>query len=215
MKKKSKKGTSTGINSHGNGNGNGNGNVHSNGKKVKSHGLHALIPSFDGHLYVIEGNMKCAERIDTGEHINTAPLIDDITGDGFLDIVVGTMNGQVMVLETAIAYHPLNAWSSFPNNRMNGFTYGQMGISVPEIEKRNLKYAEIKGGENITVIFDIWDVRSAVKEQRRYDIVLTSGTNRLSPLATKSYDKPGRYKIDIPISPPVSMILVLSMKTEH
>jgi len=125
------------------------------------------------------------------------------------------MNGQIMVLETSIAYHPLNAWSSFPNNRMNGFTHGQIGISVPEIEKRNLKYAEIKGGDNITVIFDIWDIRTAVKDERRYDIVLTSGTNRLNPLVKNSYEKPGRYRIDIPVSPPVSMILVLSMTTEH
>jgi len=190
-------------------------NKNSKSKKVKSRGLHALVPSFDGHLYVIEGNMKCAERVDIGEHINTAPLIDDVTGDGFLDVVVGTMNGQIMVLETSIAYHPLNAWSSFPNNRMNGFTHGQIGISVPEIEKRNLKYAEIKGGDNITVIFDIWDIRTAVKDERRYDIVLTSGTNRLNPLVKNSYEKPGRYRIDIPVSPPVSMILVLSMTTEH
>jgi hypothetical protein len=177
--------------------------------KVKSRGLHALVPSFDGHLYVIEGNMKCAERIDTGEHINTAPLIDDVTGDGFLDIVVGTMNGQIMVMETSIAYHPLNSWSSFPNYRMNGFTHGQVGVSVPEIEKRNLKYAEIKGGQNISVTFDIWDIRRAVNDERRYDIVLTSGTNRLNPLARKSFVKPGRYSIDIPVAPPLSMILVI------
>ena len=187
----------------------------SQGNKVKSRGLHALVPSLDGHLYVIEGNMKCAERIDTGEHINTAPLIDDVTGDGFLDIVVGTMNGQIMVMETSIAYHPLNAWSSFPNNRMNGFTHGQVGVSVPEIEKRNLKYAEIKGGQNVSVIFDIWDIRRTVNDERRYDVVLTSGTNRLNPLATKSFTKPGRYSIDIPVSPPLAMTLVISMTTEH
>ena len=28
-----------------------------------------MVPSFDGHIYVIEGMLKCAERIDIGEHI--------------------------------------------------------------------------------------------------------------------------------------------------
>ena len=35
----------------------------------KSKGLHIVVPSFDGHIYVIEGMLKCAERIDIGEHI--------------------------------------------------------------------------------------------------------------------------------------------------
>lgn len=37
----------------------------------------------------------CAERIDVGQHVTAIPLIDDVTGDGFLDLVVATMNGQV------------------------------------------------------------------------------------------------------------------------
>jgi hypothetical protein len=41
------------------------------------------------------GRLGCAERIDIGEHIYRVPLIDDVTGDGMLDLVVGTLNGQV------------------------------------------------------------------------------------------------------------------------
>ena len=58
-------------------------------------GLHILVPSHDGHVYVIDGKKRCAERIDVGEHIYSVPLADDVTGDGYLDIVLGTMNGQV------------------------------------------------------------------------------------------------------------------------
>ena len=35
----------------------------------RSLGLHIVVPSYDGHVYVIEGRMGCAERVDIGEHI--------------------------------------------------------------------------------------------------------------------------------------------------
>ena len=55
----------------------------------KSKGLHIIVPSFDGHIYVIEGALQCAERIDIGEHIYSTPLMTDVTGDVNLDLVVG------------------------------------------------------------------------------------------------------------------------------
>ena len=65
------------------------------------------------------------ERIDTGEHIYSMPLADDVTGDGYMDVVIGTMNGEVLVLETLIPYHPMNAWSSFPKDRDKSSCHGQ------------------------------------------------------------------------------------------
>ena len=92
-------------------------------------------------------------RIDIGEHIYSVPLIDDVTNDGFLDLVVGTLNGQVHVLETKIPYHAMNTWSSFPKNRLNGFTHGVMGVSVPLVERRLLGRADIinRGQRRVTV----------------------------------------------------------------
>ena len=66
-------------------------------------GLHMIIPSFDGHLYIVDGLHSCAERIDIGEHIFSTPLVDDVTGNGMLDIVVGTVNGHLHLLETQVA----------------------------------------------------------------------------------------------------------------
>ena len=45
------------------------------------------------------------------------------------------MSGEILLFDTAIPYHPLNTWSSFPRNRLNGFTHGEVGISVPAAEK--------------------------------------------------------------------------------
>ena len=142
-----------------------------------------LVTSFDGHVYVIEGSKACAERIDLGEHIYSMPLIDDVTGDGNLDLVVGTLNGQVHLLETTIPYHPLNTWTSFPKHRLNSFTHGVMGISVPLEERKLLARADILrkkdgvknqlGLQNLTITFDIWDTRPRHVEGRKYNVVFT------------------------------------------
>lgn len=105
---------------------------HGNGRGL---GLHIIVPSYDGHIYIIDGMKGCAERIDVGEHVFSMPVIDDLTGDGYLDMLVGTMNGEVLLFETSIPYHPLNAWASYPKYRSNGFTHGVVGISVPAAEK--------------------------------------------------------------------------------
>ena len=64
------------------------------------------------------------------------PLFDDVTGDGYMDMLVGTMNGELLLFETAVPYHPLNSWPSYPKHRLNGFTHGVTGISIPEQMKQ-------------------------------------------------------------------------------
>ena len=186
--------------------------------KSKNLGLHLLAPSYDGHLYIIDGVKGCAERVDVGEHIASVPLVDDVSGDGYIDILLGTVNGEVMLLETKIPYHPLNAWPSFPKGRTNGFTHGQIGISIPEVEKRSLKFAEIRGGRFLPISFDIWDTRKVVADShppRSYVVTISKGLNKINPLATKTFDAPGRYTILVPVSPPDSMVLVVGMKNEY
>ena len=181
-------------------------------------GLHMLIPSFDGHVYIVDGILTCAERIDIGEHMFSTPLIDDVTGNGMLDIVVGTVNGHVHLLETQVPYHPLNAWSSFPKHRGNVFTHGQAGLSVPLREKKLLRYMDVKSGETIQITFDIWDTRSHVGDNsapEKYSVVFTRGTNRMDPILKKEFTRPGRYTVDLPVQPPESMHLVIGMLNEH
>lgn len=184
----------------------------------KSLGLHLLVPAYDGHIYVIDGVKRCAEAIDIGEHMSSMPLLDDISGDGFLDLVVGTMNGQVLVLETAIPYHPLNAWPSFPKGRYNGFTHGMLGISIPALEKRRLAGAEKVHASlttgHLAITFDIWDGRKRNSGQK-YVVVVSRGTNRKDPIARQEYTSPGRYTIHLPLSPPERTSLVVSMMNEH
>lgn len=39
-------------------------------------------------------------------------LADDMDGNGRMDLVLATMNGNVYCFETAASYHPLKAWPS-------------------------------------------------------------------------------------------------------
>ena len=57
------------------------------------------------------------------------------------------------MLETKIPYHSMNTWSSFPKHRLNGFTHGVMGVSVPLVERRLLGRADIinRGQRRVTV----------------------------------------------------------------
>jgi hypothetical protein len=73
---------------------------------------HILIMSFDGFLYAINGKSGCAHAVDIGENSYAAVLVDDLCGDGNLELLVSTMNGNVYVLQTQARYHPLKTWTA-------------------------------------------------------------------------------------------------------
>ncbi|KAF5841733.1 hypothetical protein DUNSADRAFT_11513 [Dunaliella salina] len=71
---------------------------------------HAVVMSFDGYLYLIDGMSGCADTIDIGEASYSMVLADDLDGNGRMDLLVSTMNGNVYAFETPSEYHPLKAW---------------------------------------------------------------------------------------------------------
>ncbi|KAG1675745.1 hypothetical protein FOA52_012401 [Chlamydomonas sp. UWO 241] len=73
---------------------------------------HLIVPSFDGFLYLIDGGSGCADAVDIGETSYSMVLADDLNGNGRLDLVLATMNGNIYCLETPAEYHPLKAWPS-------------------------------------------------------------------------------------------------------
>lgn len=203
-------------------------------------GLHLIVTSFDGSVYVIDATTPVipspidrgaatrrfvAQRIDVGEHVYCVPLLDDITGDGYLDLLVGTLNGQLLLFESSIPHNPRNTWSSFPNHRLNSVTHGQMGVAIPFEEKQRMELLDVKGNKNLSIVFDLWDTRydraaanssSAVGEfVVEYTVSITRGTNRLQPLWSRKFSKPGRYVAFVPVSPPEIALLVLSMSSDH
>jgi hypothetical protein len=60
-----------------------------------------------GFLYAINGKSGCVDAIDVGGEVLAAPLIDDLDGNGLLDVLVVTQAGDVYCLGTRAPYHPL------------------------------------------------------------------------------------------------------------
>ena len=73
--------------------------------KDVGHGLHMIFATFDGKLYIVDGRMEdeeqpCVTKLDIDENIYSMILVEDVTGDGILDLIVGTMNGHVFCIGT-------------------------------------------------------------------------------------------------------------------
>lgn len=70
-------------------------------------GLDIVAPSFDGHVYIIEGTNGCFSKIDIGEHVYATPVVADLDADGRLEMVVGSMSGNIFMLGLDMPALPL------------------------------------------------------------------------------------------------------------
>lgn len=75
----------------------------------------------------------------------------------------------------------------------------------------------MKGGSKLSLTFDIWDTRPlpAAPSANKYTIAISRGTNRQEVLVRQEYSRPGRYTIQLPLSPPEKTLLVVGMTTDH
>lgn len=236
------------LRKQGQGRGQGQGSEGGAGTDSTRTGLHLLVTAFEGHIYIIDGSapaakrkrtstekegkdlqkgedpsphVKCAQRIDIGEHLYSLPLLDDLTGDGYLDMVVGTLNGQLLSFESSVPFHPINAWDSFPKNRLNGFSQGDAGISIPQWEREKLKALQTKINRTLTIVIDLWDANykettsEETQAQAQYTVTVTRGSSLSEPLHTEKFDRPGRYTLSMEVQPPMNELLLLRMENAH
>jgi hypothetical protein len=169
-------------------------------KKASDRGLTLVVTSFDGYVYVIDGARGCYDVLDIGETSYGSPLVDDVTGSGFLSLVVATMNGNVYAFESADApYDPLHAWQSqthASNNvvaRGGGNTYGVRGLERTYRDTR---------GTSIRVAFEILDARFTSASAKNnantrgpYAVTVTVTAPGFVRVVNATYDKPGRYAV--------------------
>ena len=82
--------------------------------------LHLVTMSFDGFLYLVDGSTGCADVVDIGETSYSMVLFEDLNGDGLMDLLVSTMNGNVYCFKTRAKYDPLKTWPAQVHSG-NGF----------------------------------------------------------------------------------------------
>eukprot|EP00003_Mantamonas_plastica_P018579 TRINITY_DN3036_c0_g1_i5.p1 TRINITY_DN3036_c0_g1~~TRINITY_DN3036_c0_g1_i5.p1 ORF type:complete len:586 (+),score=200.78 TRINITY_DN3036_c0_g1_i5:900-2657(+) len=159
----------------------------------RNKGLHLIVPSFDGYVYVINGESGCGDRIDLGETSFSQVLTDDLTGNGKMDLLVSTMNGNVYAFATQSKYHPLKTWTAQAQGR-NGFTYRENyhGIYVLPSSRKNRDMA----GFMMTLQFEVVDNRPNSDREREYKVRVSIGGSQT--LFEKNYTKPGIYQEQVP-----------------
>lgn len=74
--------------------------------------LQLVVPSYDGHLYVIDGISGCADVVDIGETSYAMVLADDLDGNGQLDLLLATMNGNLYAFQSRAPALPEAVWPS-------------------------------------------------------------------------------------------------------
>eukprot|EP00823_Brevimastigomonas_motovehiculus_P004817 TRINITY_DN3294_c0_g1_i1.p1 TRINITY_DN3294_c0_g1~~TRINITY_DN3294_c0_g1_i1.p1 ORF type:complete len:840 (-),score=130.77 TRINITY_DN3294_c0_g1_i1:99-2618(-) len=124
-----------------------------------SKSLSLIFPSFDGHVYIVDGGTGCTNKIDLGEESYSMVLVDDILDNGRMQLLVSTMSGNIFCFATNIPSHPLKSWRfQFPSINGNAFSskFNYLGVYVVGLEHNHLDVT----GSSMLVTFEIVDHRA-------------------------------------------------------
>lgn len=148
-------------------------------------GLHLVFPSFDGHVYLVDGRSGCTNKIDIGEHSYGMVLVDDVLGRGKLDLIVTTMSGNVFCFATEADNDrtTINTWSS-QTQGANGFTARHDYHGIYLTRESRARLGEIQGAT-----FDVEYV--IVDERAKRTTAATSAA--AAPLVAPRYDVEFRF----------------------
>jgi len=166
---------------------------------------------------IVEGGSGCTQNIEIGEKIDSMVQADDVHGTNKLDLVISTVSGNVITLESEAPFHPLNVWNhgelrSRTNAAAHGYSASQ-GIFVHEVSRR---FRDIFG-VYVPITFEIFDNRPNIQnepDKRKYSVEVKAGTSML--IFRKDFDSPGIFteRLYIPHGPGYYEVSVI-LKTSH
>lgn len=73
--------------------------------------------------YLVNSRTGCTDWVDLGEQAYSMPLVADLDGNGNVDILVTTMNGNAFALQTEVAATPQASWLQQVQCAGNGATW--------------------------------------------------------------------------------------------
>uniref|UniRef100_A0A164T0K8 DEX1 C-terminal domain-containing protein n=1 Tax=Daucus carota subsp. sativus TaxID=79200 RepID=A0A164T0K8_DAUCS len=173
----------------------------------KKKGLTIVTTSFDGYLYLIDGQTSCADVVDIGETSYSMVLAENVDGGDDLDLIVTTMNGNVFCFSTPAPHHPLKArysikgWRSTDQGRNNvASRFDREGIYFTP-SSRTFRDEE---GKNFWVEIEIVDrYRFPSGSQAPYNVttsLLVPGNYQGDRTIKQNqvYERPGKYRLKLP-----------------
>ena len=136
-------------------------------------GLAIIVHPVDGIVHNIHAKTGCIEKIDIGESSMGMILADDLTGNGYIDLLISMAEGHLICLSTGA---PLSssaaAWRSRRDGR-NAFAIGVwQGVRLNE----DTKQKHYVSGNTFRFSFEIIDMRPARGPNHRYIVRLWHGT---------------------------------------
>ena len=64
--------------------------------------LACWLVATDGLVYLVSSATGCTDWVDIGEQSYSMALLDDLDGNGYMDLMVTTMNGNAFALQTMV-----------------------------------------------------------------------------------------------------------------
>lgn len=158
-------------------------------------GLHIVQP-FRDKLFIIEGGSGCTQSVAIGDQVTAMVQADDVHGTNKIDLVVATLSGKIITLESDSPWHALNTWThgelrGRENAHAHGYSASQ-GIYVHDVSRGFMDIL----GIYVPVTFEIFDNRPNIHNEpnrRVYKVEVRDGGSSKRTLWRGEYSQPGIY----------------------
>ncbi len=155
---------------------------------------HIVVSSFDGLLYIVNAMSGCLQTADIGEHAHARVLSDDLTGNGRMDLLVATTEGNLLCIETSTPHAPTRAW--LPDSQGRNVAQMREGwVSIQVVGRRGRRgVPRVVMGESFDLDVVIRDARAL--RAPRYQLEVRMG--RRPPLLAVNLSSSGSMRLRIP-----------------
>lgn len=181
-------------------------------------GLHVVYPD-GGKLYIIEAGSGCSQMVSIGDKVEAMVQVEDVHATNRLDLVISTLTGEIITLESATPYHPLNTWTNGElRGRMNAHAHGYSASQGIYVHEASRQFVDILG-VYVPITFEIFDNRPNIRnepDKRKYVVEVRDAGSSKRVLLHTEYNATGIYKERVYIRfGPGYYTLSVTMMTSH